>query len=337
MKAARILNDIVGTRLGRVLFLVAAFLLLATIVTPGPPRPAAAPGRATLTAVAVALDEAEPGRRRVGELIYLRGWALSSDDPRFGGISAMQVVDGRVTAISDTGDLFEFNLPTRAATANMRIRPLPHAAGAAKRDRDTESLVVHGARAWVGYERTNAVKRFRRADWSEEKAARPAPMRRWRPNSGPEGMVRLPDGRFLVFAEGSPRDEFSPVLLFAGDPAQEDIGATALRYRRIPGFRVTDAAVLPDGRLLILNRQLEWWGGAAAILVLAELPEPRPAAEIVARPIATLRAPLTVDNMEALSVTREGGRTIVRLASDDNFMALQRSLLLEFALEEPAR
>ena len=36
MKAARILNDIVGTRLGRVLFLVAAFLLLATIVDAGP-------------------------------------------------------------------------------------------------------------------------------------------------------------------------------------------------------------------------------------------------------------------------------------------------------------
>jgi hypothetical protein len=40
--------------------------------------------------------------------------------------------------------------------------------------------------------------------------------------------------------------------------------------------------------------------------------------------------------MEALSVMREQGRTIVRLASDDNFLRIQRTLLLEFALLERA-
>ena len=55
------------------------------------------------------------------------------------------------------------------------------------------------------------------------------------------------------------------------------------------------------------------------------------------REIAHFAAPVTVDNMEALSVTREGGRTIVRLASDDNFMRWQRTLLLEFELRESPR
>ena len=50
--------------------------------------------------------------------------------------------------------------------------------------------------------------------------------------------------------------------------------------------------------------------------------------------IAELRSPASVDNFEALSVTQEGGETIVRLASDNNFMAMQRTLLLEFRLED---
>jgi hypothetical protein len=36
--------------------------------------------------------------------------------------------------------------------------------------------------------------------------------------------------------------------------------------------------------------------------------------------------------MEALSVTVENGRTIVWMASDDNFGPLQKTLLLKFAL-----
>ena len=48
--------------------------------------------------------------------------------------------------------------------------------------------------------------------------------------------------------------------------------------------------------------------------------------------IARLAPPLTVDNMEALAIRREGGRTFIYLASDDNFSPLQRTLLMKFEL-----
>ena len=54
---------------------------------------------------------------------------------------------------------------------------------------------------------------------------------------------------------------------------------------------------------------------------------------IAGKEIADLRSPINVDNMEGLSVTQEGGRTIVWIASDDNFNPMQRSLLLKFALD----
>ena len=49
--------------------------------------------------------------------------------------------------------------------------------------------------------------------------------------------------------------------------------------------------------------------------------------------IAELRPPVSVDNMEALSITQEKGRTILWIASDDNFSPLQRTLLMKFALD----
>ena len=332
MKLARILNNIASRRLGRLLFLAIAYLLLATIIHLPPAPPPPGPVDARLDIVAIALDEQDPRRRRVGELVFLRGWALSSPEPRFGAISAMQVEKGQVTALGDTGTIFRFAVPLAAGSASLRIEPLPRTTGRAKSSHDTEAMLLADGRAWIAFERQNGVVRFRRADWREESATQPPLMRSWRGNSGPEGMVRLADGRFIIFSEG--RDNgapFSPVVLFAGDPAVPGSPAVALRYRRQPGFRVTDAAVMPDGRLLILDRRFSWLDGAAARLSVAESSGLGAGATIEGRQIAELRAPLAVDNMEALSVVREGGRTIVRIASDDNFMGAQRTLLLEFA------
>ena len=339
MKAGGFLNSVLRSRLGRVALLVTVFLLLATVIPAGPSRSPTGPAVAVVTAVAVDLDNNRPERRRVGELVFLRGWALTSDEPRFGAVSAMHIEGNRVTAISDAGDLLFFGLPRRPGTLSMEVRPLSYGAGTAKRNRDTESLWVGDGVAWVGFESVNAIKRFRLDDWREESAARPAAMRRWRSNGGAEAMVRLADGRFLVLAEGRDNDQpFSPALVFEGDPADSRTRAMAVRYRRPVGFRVTDAALLPDGRLLILHRRVRLLGGISAILTVADVPALREGAIISGREIAALREPLTVDNMEALSVAREGGRTIVRIASDDNFLPIQQTLLLEFAwIERAAR
>ena len=331
MKRAGFLN-----RQGRPLFLLLALLLLATFVPAPPPPPAAGPAVASLTAIPVLLDEADPARRFVGPLRYLRGWVLDSEDPRFGGMSAMQVIGRRVIAISDAGNLFAFDLPD-GRPGRVAIVPLPHGSGD-KSGRDTEAMLVRGDQAWIAFERRNAVARFRRSDWTAEAIAVPAAMRGWRGNSSAEAMARLADGRFLIFSEGRSGDSaYSPVALFRGDPAVRSTPAAALRYWRLRGFRITDAALLPDGRLLTLNRRVSWLGSVSVRLAIAATAGLRAGSTIEPVEIAELRSPLTVDNMEALSVSVEGGRTIVRIASDDNFMALQRTLLLEFELVPSSR
>ncbi|MDQ8756456.1 esterase-like activity of phytase family protein [Sphingosinicella sp. LHD-64] len=317
---------------GRLLFLLAAFFALTTIVEPAPPPPRAARVEGRLTAEPVALDPGDPARGRVGALIYRRGWVLRSDAPRFGGLSAMHVENGAVTAISDVGDVLRFRLPGTGDTGRVAITalPVPYGSPLRKRNRDTEAVAVAGGEAWVSFERNNLIARYRRSDWRLEAFQRPEAMRRWGGNSGAEAMVRLPDGRFILFAEGG--GTASRVLLYAGDPAMAGTRSVEARYRRPTGYRPTDAALLPDSRLMILNRRVDWPVRLSAKLVIADLPAWRAGAVIEGREVATLEAPLTVDNMEALSVARENGRTIVRIASDDNFMRVQRTLLLEFEL-----
>jgi hypothetical protein len=240
-----------------------------------------------------------------------------------------------VIALSDAGTLFRFALPAGRGREPVRILPLADGPGPATRksNRDTESMVLRGPWLWAGFERHNMIWRYRRSDLRATAAAWPAPMRRWRGNAGPEAMVRLADGRFLVLSEGADdSDALSDAVLFDGDPADPATPSFPLSYRRVPGFRATDAALLPDGRLLILNRRFAWLEGFSAVLALADPRGLRAGATIEGRALAALRQPVSVDNMEALSVTVENGRTIVWIASDDNFFPLQRTLLLKFAL-----
>jgi hypothetical protein len=335
MDLARMLN---GTprRVARILLLAVLFLLLATVVAPGPLLPPAGPAQGTITATPISLDDANPGRRRLGSLVFRRGWMLDSEDRRFGGISAMRIEGGEIIALSDGGVILQFAVPRAPGQLSMRVLPLPQSAARGRMSQDSEALQIQGDEAWIAFESRNAIARYRVFDWRVQGAARPSAMRRWRRNGGPEAMVRLADGGFLVFAEGRPDGSlFSPVILFDGDPTVAGTREVELRYRRPAGYRITDAALLPDGRLMLLNRRAVWFGGFSAKLVIAEAFRLNAGATIEGREIAELRSPLTVDNMEALSVTREGDRTIVRIASDNNFMAIQRTLLLEFALVEP--
>lgn len=332
------------------LVLLAALFFIAPFAPPAVLAPSRIDGPAIIHFKPIVLDSRDPARTKLGALTFLGGWSLDSPNRGFGGISAMHVDEGAVAALSDAGALIRFPLP-KGASVRGRIDPLPVGRGGrvAKRDRDTESMVLFGNHAWIGFEWRGAIRRYvtgtgptgtgptgtGSAGWRSDAHHAPAAMRAWPNNSGAEGIVRLTDGRFLVFSEGAMRnDGTSEVLAFSGDPAVAGTAMRSLGYRAPSGYRLTDAALLPDGRLLLLNRRFSLFEGFAAKLVVARPPRPGTAAIIAGDELADFASPVTVDNMEALSVTREAGRTIVWIASDDNFSPLQRTLLLKFALDE---
>jgi hypothetical protein len=322
----------------RVTAALLAFVLLATfaplhLFDPVPIKPAT-----IIHFHPVPLNSETPRKRRLGALTYLHGWVLTSSNPRFGGLSAMHIDGGEVVAVNDAGWSIRFPLPQGSGAVHGIVEPLAEGPGTpgVKSQRDSESLAVSGRTAWIAFERQNAVWRYSTDGWRSDANARPEALRGWPKNSGSEGIIRLRGGRFLIFSEGAPASEDTKrVALFLGDPAIADTRSIPLRYRPPEGYRLTDAAVLPDGRLLILNRRFTFLEGISAKLVIAALPELQPEALIEGEVIAELRSPDLVDNFEALSLTRERGRTIVWMASDDNFMPIQQTLLLKFALDSP--
>jgi hypothetical protein len=327
----------IRVRSARVAAILACGFMLGTFAWPVEHPAPDGPPVVAMTVEPVPLDRADPARRRLGSLIFLGGWRLSSRDVRFGGISAMHVENGEILALSDGGGLFRFPVP-RPGTMPLHIARVPHGpgSGARKGDRDGEAMAVAGDRAWIAWEGRNAVWRYRRDGFAVQATAAPERMEGWQTQRGPEAMARLPNGDFLVFAEGpEAADGSTPALLFRGDPADARTAAEPLRYRPPPGYRPTDAAALADGRVIVLNRRFRALGGFSAIVSVTRLPRTHGPGPMESAEIAVFAGSIMRDNYEALSVTCEGGRTIVWIASDDNYTpVLQWTLVMKFALAE---
>lgn len=285
--------------------------------------------------VATPLDGEARAGQQIGRLKYLSGYALTSADPRFGGISAMARTDDGFIALSDRGTVMKLT-GADERPSGLRIMPLPMGPGDAARkvDRDSEAFTRDTrGRIWVAFERHNSVWRYAPGFRAAEANRKPPEMRRWRANSGAEAMVRLDDGRFLLFSEGAGRvPRSSDILLFDRDPIDPRARASRLSYRLPNGFSVTDAALLGDGRLVTLHRRASLRSGFVASVGIAPISAFRPGTVVEPCIAATLERPFPVDNMEALAVERNGARTLLWIASDDNFTGFQRTLLLQFEL-----
>jgi hypothetical protein len=286
----------------------------------------------------LAFDSSDPKRDRIGPLKFLGAWELQSDNSDFGGMSAiMALKDGRFIGLSDAGTMIGFGLNNDNRIDRPFIAALPGAFGKAIsfRDRDSEGIAYDpgSGRIWVSYEGRHAIRRFPPSLSRVDGLVRPAAMQRWPNNKGAEAMVRLPDGRFLVFAEGG-GDDVYPAILFSGDPVEPGTTSFAFAYRPPDGYRITDATVLPDGQLLVLYRRIGLPHGFTAKLALLDPRTIIRGKTVSAKVIATLEPPLLVDNMEGVTTTQENGQTIIWLVSDNNFNIFQRTLLMKFALVE---
>ena len=292
--------------------------------------------------IAVPLDGKDPARRHVGALAYLAGWEIKSMDPAFGSFSSMVIEDDVLVMLSDAGGVQRLAVDRTGAIRGVSFLDLPGGPGPGikKRERDSESMTRDPAtgRIWVGFENRNAIGRYAPGFARMEALARPASMEDWPTNGGAEAMVRLRSGRFLVFSEtAGDRSDETEALAFDRDPTAPDAKVVRFYYRPAGGFNVTDAAELPDGRVLLLERGIGLPDLLSARLSVVDPGKIAADETLLGQEIARLARPITVDNMEAMALGREGGRTILWIASDDNFQSpFQRTLLMKFVLDEKA-
>ncbi|WP_239017877.1 esterase-like activity of phytase family protein [Sphingomonas aracearum] len=288
----------------------------------------------------VSLDAQDPARRRVSRLTWLGGWQLSGSDPAFGGYSAIATDGRRFTLLGDGGNWLRFSFDgRRIGSAASGALPGGPGTGWDKRDRDSESLAIDPASgaAWVGFEYHNMIGRFTPGLAKITALRRVPEMRRWPRNGGAESLVRLPDGRFLALAEAKKgaRGKGRQGLVFAGDPTRPG-PSFAFTYLPPTGYEPSDATLLPDGRLIVLNRAFRLPYSFPVIVTEIPAGAVRPGAIVRPTEVARLEAPIISDNYEGVAATREGSDTILWIVSDDNQSRLQRTLLLKFRLDPPS-
>lgn len=294
--------------------------------------------RAEMRAARVAIDPQDPALSRVGKLTFLGGVRLTSPDPAFGGFSSMSVEGDRFTLLSDNGNIVRFRMSADWQPRDIRFGDLPGGPGTGrlKEDRDSEAMAIDGrGHRWVAFENSGGIYRYD-ADFTRvERHSFPMFMRKWRDDYGPESMARLSDGGFVVIAEG--RTDHSanrPALRFAGDPSEAPDRVTRFKYVPPEGYSPSDAAALPDGRMIVINRRFRLPPDLfSAKLTIVDTRAIREGAVVKGEEIATLERPLLHDNYEAVAITREGAATILWIASDDNSQFWEWSLLLKFRLE----
>lgn len=295
----------------------------------------------TVTATRVPLSTARPELPRLGALTYLGGVHLSSRTWAFGGFSSLVVRGDRFLLLSDGGLTLDFAMGADWRLRDVRAGVLPAGPGSGwrKQDRDSESMVADPRTGdlLVGFERHNAIWRY---DAGLTRAIRrrvPPRMKRWPRNGGPEAMAILKDGRTVIFSEDARPPGGGPGrqgLIFTGDPTAPR--ARSARFTLLPptNYDPTDAAVLPDGRLLVLTRTFSVPELFTAKLLLIDPRAIRRGAQIRGKEIASFTGDVIHDNFEGLAVTREGRATIVWVLSDDNGPSLvERTLLLKFRFD----
>lgn len=326
---------------------IGVLLVIALLLLPTPfasMRPPERNHSQLISARAVPAADGVWGNRRVGPLIITEAWEIDSPNTGFGGYSALVLLgDRRFLLGSDTGMIAGLRLGRDGRTTQTFIkRPLGGPGkGGFKAQRDLEALTRDGAsgRIWGAYENSNQIWRFAAELARPEGHVAPRAMRRWHANGGPEAMVRLRDGRFLLLSEttGTRGGHGTAGLLFPGDPVQSPRTKPLLfAYDAQGQGRVTDAAQLPDGRILLLHRRLSLFDGFVSTLSVADIGSIGPRRILRSRTIATFRPPLITENFEGLAVEDSPDGAVIWMLSDDNLAKWQRTLLVRMLWPGPS-
>ncbi len=295
-----------------------------------------------------AFSTSEPDRTRFGALEFLGGLVLESDDKRLGGLSGLRFLsDDEFLAVNDRGHwlrarlIFDGKRPVGIDQAV--IAPMLDRNGVPLHEGnllDTESIALaENGDVLVGVERVHRVMRYDFGKRGFASRARnidlPAYARDLPRNAGIEGLVYVPrdrplGGTIIAFTERALDKSGNLRAFLVGGPTPGEFAV-----RRSNDFDITDAALMPGGDVLILERYYSWLGALRMRIRRIPLAAIKPGALLEGSVLIEAGGAQEIDNMEGIAVQRgASGETLITVISDDNFFGLQRTLLLRFALAE---
>jgi hypothetical protein len=328
-------------------FALIAALSLSASAQPNPRAPEPAATIEVRARPITVFEPRNPERTQFGALTFRGGLELTSSSQHFGGISAIRVeADGaKFLAVTDKGYwlrgriVYEGKRPAGIADAEMTPvlghdgKPL-----AVRGWYDTEAMARDGGTVWLGIERVNRIVRLNigRDGLAARAQVVPAPpgIAALPHNRGLECLEVVPGGlphaRALIAISERGLDEAGNIKGFL----QSSSSWSEFAVKRIGDFDVTDCAVTPKGDLLVLERSFSRLRGVAMRIRRMALASIQPGATIDGPALIEADMGYQIDNMEGLSVHRDAGALVLTVISDDNFSMIQRTLLLQFTLEE---
>jgi len=291
-------------------------------------------------------DPRDRSHVRFGSLEWRSGLVLTSAFRGFGGLSGLRLdpKGEKFIALSDKGSWFTGRIVyagrEMTGLADVEASPMLGPDGRPITARgwfDSESIALDGSLVYVGLERVNQVLRF---DFSKgftravgEVVPMPPAVKKLPYNKGLEALVVVPKGQplagtLIAISERGLDPQGNIIAFLVGGPSP---GPFAVR--RTNNFDVSDAVLLANGDLLILERKFSWLAGIGIRIRRIPLKSIAPGAVVDGPSIFEADLGQEVDNMEGIDahVTDEGD-TVLTMVSDDNFSLLQRTLLLQFTL-----
>ncbi|WP_057463515.1 esterase-like activity of phytase family protein [Pseudovibrio sp. POLY-S9] len=293
-----------------------------------------------------------------GPLMFLGGLELSSSNGRFGGYSGLLTLNSGsdIIAVSDRGHWLRGELSQTSRGKPLKLLGAETATLLDSKGRnlkrtyraDTEGLSIGGSantpRIFVSHEGKGGIMTYPlNLKTGEERAKHlliPKEIRGLAKNKSLESVAVAPpnsplSGAIITIAErGKSLKHNRPAWIIGGPrPGKFWIGKQG-------NYDVTDAAFLPNGDLLILERLFNLSEGLGMRIRQLDGSNLRPDHLHTGKTLLTADFSYQIDNMEALSVHMNAfGETVLSLMSDDNRSFLQRTLLLRFILtdNEPFR
>ncbi len=285
--------------------------------------------------------------RTFGKLEFVGGLVMSSSNPVFGGWSSIRFLqDGKhFIGVLDTGHWISGEIERDdkgrlSGLGAVSLAPMVNAKGCtdhAKVQMDAESLAIRDGKIYVGFEQFHRIDPYPLSGFETAKPEAslllPFPVRVLRKNRSLETVVVAPKngplaGGLITISEESVDQQGN---LYAGIVDGPQTGA--FKVVRRDDFDVTDAAFLPDGDLILLERRFTLLRGLGMRLVRVKGDSIKPGALVDGVTLLEADYAAQIDNMEGLDVIDRGNGDIrLILVSDDNHFSLQRNLMLEFRL-----
>ncbi len=253
----------------------------------------------------------------------------------FGGFSALQISDdGRnMIALSDRATLVTARINRdRGDISNISILgqwPVLSSTGSRMRGRagDSEGIAITpDGRLYISLEGVHRVAHYAAPGTKARVLPRPGAFRQLDRNGSFEGLAIDDQGRLYTVTETS-RSAQGDILVYRWDGRG---WSTPFGLPPRGNFRPVAADFGPDGRFYVLERSVSLIGFRSR-LRRWQLDGGVPNAEEILFETGTG----THDNLEGLSVWRDDqGQLRATMVSDDNFLALQRTELVEYLLPD---